>query len=625
MRTLCAATLLLTLPLFLAACQTAQAPAVSGSETAREVMRETAPPDLELTQPNAPMPDTASLVFLPQPRQITFQEGGALSLANAKPEVKVDPVRMPHAQGYLLEISPSGIQITAADQAGAFYAMQTLTQLKRQCPQPYLPQVRVEDWPDFPNRGVMLDVARDKVPRMETLCQLADFFAELKFNQIQLYTEHTFAYRGHETVWAEASPMTPEEIRAFDAYCRDRFIELVPNQNSFGHMGRWLQHPAYAHLAERPGAGDLCPVDPASVEFLRGLFDDLLPNFSSKQFNVGCDETFSIGKGRSKEAVQKLGTGRVYLNFLKEIHGLVGAHGRTMQFWGDIIMQYPALIPEIPGGVIAMEWGYEANHPFASHGKKFADSGIPFYVVPGTSSWNSLLGRTDNALENLRNAAVNGRANGAIGFLLTDWGDSGHWQSLPVSFAPFAYGAALSWCQDTNLAIPLAKALDTHVFMDAAGQMGQAVLDLGNAHAKTGVLIGNNSVYYALLLNAVQGSPAGGPLKPMTTASAEAAMAALKDALDRVEKSRMSRPDAELVKKEFSINGAMAMLALELGRERILAGNIGTAQLPAPVKARLAAQLGDIITRYREIWLIRNRPGGLSDSAGRLEALLQRL
>ncbi|NLF57976.1 MAG: hypothetical protein GX580_10080, partial [Candidatus Hydrogenedens sp.] len=154
---------------------------------------------------------------------------------------------------------------------------------------------------------------------------------------------------------------------------------------------------------------------------------------------------------------------------------------------------------------------------------------------------------------------------------------------------------------------------------------GQAVLDLGNAHAKTGVLIGNNSVYYALLLNAVQGSPAGGPLKPMTSTSAQAAMAALKDALDRVEKSRMTRPDAELVKKEFSINGAMAMLALELGRERILAGNVGTAQLPAPVKARLAAQLGDIITRYREIWLIRNRPGGLSDSAGRLEALLQRL
>lgn len=625
MRSIGTAAMILAILFFVAACQSANSHApVAAPETAQE-MRQTDPPVLTLTVPPENMPESADILFLPQPRQIVFLEGEALPLGDAEPKITVSPAVMTNVQGYVLEISPDGVRISAHDPAGAFHAAQTLKQLKRQYPAPYLPQVRIEDWPDFPNRGVMIDVSRDKVPSMDTLFQLADFFAELKFNQIQLYTEHTFAYRGHETVWAEASPMTPEEIRAFDAYCKSRFIELVPNQNSFGHMERWLRHPAYAPLAERPGSSDLCPVDPASIEFLRGLFDDLLPNFTSTQFNVGCDETFSIGKGRSKEAVQKLGTGRVYLNFLKEIHGLVRGHGRTMQFWGDIIMQYPALIPEIPGGVIAMEWGYEANHPFASHGKKFAQSGIPFYVVPGTSSWNSLLGRTDNALANLRNAAVNGRANGAIGFLLTDWGDNGHWQSLPVSYAPFAYGAAVSWCQDANLNIPLARALDTHVFMDSAGLMGQAVLDLGNAHAKTGVLIGNNSVYYALLLNAVQGSPDKGALKPMTVASADAAMVALNDALQRVSRSAMSRSDAGLIKDEFAINGAMALLALEMGRERILAGNVGTSQLPAPVKARLAAQLGDIITRYREIWLLRNRPGGLSDSVGRLEALLQRL
>ena len=44
--------------------------------------------------------------------------------------------------------------------------------------------------------------------------------------------------------------MTGEEILALDAYCRERFIELVPNQNSFGHMERWLPLARYADLAE---------------------------------------------------------------------------------------------------------------------------------------------------------------------------------------------------------------------------------------------------------------------------------------------------------------------------------------------------------------------------------------
>ena len=151
--------------------------------------------------------------------------------------------------------------------------------------------------------------------------------------------------------------MTGEEILALDAYCRERYIELVPNQNSFGHMARWLTHPRYRPLAETQDGFDtpwghddyplsLCPVDPGSMELVRSLFDELLPHFSSRQFNVGCDETIDLGQVRSKAAVEELGTGRVYLDFLLQIYREVKARGRTMQFWGDIIMAHPELVPE---------------------------------------------------------------------------------------------------------------------------------------------------------------------------------------------------------------------------------------------------------------------------------------
>ena len=96
----------------------------------------------------------------------------------------------------------------------------------------------------------MFDVTRDRVPTLQTLFDLVDLLAGLKLNQLQLYTEHTFAYRGHEVVWQDASPITGEEVLTLDAYCRERYVELVPNQNSFGHMHRWLKHEEYVHLAE---------------------------------------------------------------------------------------------------------------------------------------------------------------------------------------------------------------------------------------------------------------------------------------------------------------------------------------------------------------------------------------
>lgn len=83
-----------------------------------------------------------------------------------------------------------------------------------------------------------------------------------------------------------------------------------------------------------------------------------------------------------------------------------------MMFWGDIILQQPDLISRLPKDSIALEWGYEADHPFDADGAKFTEAGVPFYVCPGTSSWNSLVGRTDNALGNLLNAAENGLKQG---------------------------------------------------------------------------------------------------------------------------------------------------------------------------------------------------------------------
>lgn len=546
--------------------------------------------------------------------------------------VHVDPAQVPQPEGYRLAIEPEQIRLVAHDAAGAFYGAMTLRQIARQS-HGEIGCARIEDWPDLPHRGVMLDVSRDKVPSMETLFALVELLAEWKLNQFQLYTEHTFAYREHREVWEKASPLTGEEILALDAYCRDRHVELVPNQNSFGHLERWLVHPRYTPLAEAPegfefpwggrmnGPFSLNPLDPGSLELLAGMYDELLPHFTSRQFNVGLDETFDLGKGKSKAECEARGTGRVYLEFLLKIHSLVRKHGRTMQFWGDIIMHHPELIPELPGDLVALEWGYEANHPFAADGKRFADAGVPFYVCPGTSSWNTIAGRTDNAVGNLWNAAENGIACGAIGYLITDWGDNGHRQQLPISYLGYAYGAAVSWAAQANRSLDLPAALDRHAFGDRAGVMGRLAYDLGNAYQKPGVLTGNASILNLVLLQP-EASYSEGRFAGLTVEKLEQTLAYIDGVMAPLGRAEMHLPDADLLRREFATTADLLRHACKLATARLQAGGAEIASLPANTRKALADDLEPILTEYRSLWLARNRPGGLADSAGRLERLL---
>ena len=405
--------------------------------------------------------------------------------------------RAPQSEFYALTISKNGIEISFRETGGLRAGVATLRQILREHGR-RLPCLKIRDWPDFPRRGVMLDISRGRVPKLATLLDLAERLADFKINELQLYTEHTFAYRKYKSVWQSWGALTAAEIRKLDARCRELGIDLVPNQNSFGHLREFLAHPPLKKLAEVPApyesdTGDfirhpttLAPNHPGTLPFLRGLYDELLPNFSSRFFNVGCDETWDLGRGQSKKLCERLGKGRVYLGFLQKIHREVSQRDRRMMFWGDIILHHRKLIKELPQNLIALNWGYEADHPFEREAALFAKSKIPFYVCPGTSTWMTLIGRHDNAFANLRAAAKAGREHGAIGYLITDWGDGGHPQPLAVSWLPYLYGAGVSWCAKSFEEKKLISVLSRDVFHDASEWTVKAALALGLAHRKFG-------------------------------------------------------------------------------------------------------------------------------------------
>ncbi|MCM8824547.1 MAG: family 20 glycosylhydrolase [Candidatus Omnitrophica bacterium] len=516
-------------------------------------------------------------------------------------------------QGYKLVISNDSIKIESSDASGAYYGICTLGQILIQ-KKKSLPSLLIEDYPDFKHRAVMIDISRSKVPELKTLFNLVEMLSSWKINQIQLYTEHTFAYKGHEIVWKGKSPMTPEEIRKLDEFCKEHFVELVPNQNSFGHFHRWLQHPQYRHLAEDPNnPSNLCPIDNRSIKLLEDLYSQLLPNFTSNMFNVGCDET-TLGV-RSADAVKEKGEGRVYLEFLLKIYNLVKKHGRTMQFWGDIIQKHPELIPELPKDVIVLEWGYESDHPFARRCENIAKTGIPFYVCPGTSSWNSIAGRTENCLANLINASENGIKYGATGFLITDWGDNGHLQYLPVSYIGFGAGAGLSWCLKSNLNMPIEETIGLFAFDDASFNTGYLAYELGNVSTTTGISVSNASPLFLVLIEPILNQKAH--RYPITTLwmrkkGIKNAEKQIEKALHYAGKLRIKNNEESLVRNEFE--NAARLLKHSCKKGMIIIDTYTRGKIPTRnVLKKMIDDVEQIIHEHKKLWLKRNKPGGLEE------------
>ena len=537
---------------------------------------------------------------------------------------------VPTDESYALRVYDRGIDIRAATPTGLFRAAATLKQwLESRGVQTEsgleVPAVEIEDRPDFPIRGAMLDVSRNRVPRMEYLERLVDRLAEWKINHLQLYVEHTYAYADHEEVWRDASPFTAREIRELDALCRERFIELTPNQNSFGHFHRWLVHDRYRPLAEVPEGFQhpfsidpepfsLCATDPRVLELLAGLYDELLPQFTSARFNVGLDETFDLGRGRSAEACDDRGKPAVYLEFLRRVHGMVTDRGRQMLFWGDIILRYPELVDQVPEDAVALCWGYEANHPFVDQCARLAASGREFWVCPGTSSWHSFGGRLQNAVGNLALAAIAGYEGGAQGFLITDWGDHGHLQPPAIAELPLSIGAGFAWSVEAAREAASRPERNEESWLDhAAGlvydgdeTLARTVVDLGAIDLDCGGPVLNGTALF-YLLRFIDDDLTHRRFRRLS-------IARLQRTYTRLTEIRQPLVgDPTFTTLDWTCR--MMTWCCQLGIARLAAGRgLRADELAPKVRTTLGADLRRIANDLPDVWLATSREGGLRES-----------
>lgn len=357
---------------------------------------------------------------------------------------------------YRISITAESAKVSAGSDEALLNAVQTMGQwVQRHGAQ--LPAIEIEDWPDLPSRGYYLDCSRGRVPTLENLKKYADLLCRYKINEWQLYVEHTYLFRGLSEAWREDTPLTAQDILELDAYCRARHIDLVPSLSSFGHMYKILSTKTACEYCELEGSekvpftytywGEhhtLNVSNPGTMDFIKGLISEYMALFTSQKFNICCDETYDLGKGRSKALADEKGVQELYVSHVSELCQWLLDQGKTPQFWGDIMWRAPETYNRIPEGVICLNWGYLPNQR-ENEIAALAQMGATQYACPGVCTWNRWFPLMRDSYDNIRNMCAHAHKYHAIGLLNTDWGDYAHICHPAFSVHGIIYGASFGW------------------------------------------------------------------------------------------------------------------------------------------------------------------------------------
>jgi hypothetical protein len=365
-------------------------------------------------------------------------------------------------EAYDLTVTSQGVKIHARSSAGVFYGAQTLRQLvEGDGAGAVLPEVEIHDWPSIAYRGTMVDISHGPLPTEQEIERELDFLARWKANQYYLYSEDSIELTGYPLLNPDGR-LTQAELRQIVAYGRMRHIDVIPNFDLYGHQHDLFRVEKYSELSDEPHGTEFDAANPNVMPMLTDWVNQFVGLFPSPFVSIGFDETFQIEAASHASGAAAVPEG-LFAKQLTTVAELFAKRGKHVMAYGDIIVKYPKIIPELPHGLIAVAWHSTSEDPtYKRQLGLLVANHIPHFVQPGVKSYSQVTPDNKTAYENIDTFLAAGRRSGALGLINSVWADDAQ-LLFRMSLPGIAYGAAAPW-----QSVPMDRA---DFFSDYARQM----------------------------------------------------------------------------------------------------------------------------------------------------------
>lgn len=265
-------------------------------------------------------------------------------------------------EGYLLNISKKGIDITASSERGFFYALKTLAALKQRHGNT-LPVCEIEDYPSLEIRGFHRDLLWDRMS-FEEIRDLIQTAGKYKLNTFLLEYADMFPYEGKHRQISSADSLSRREIKELVKTAKENYIEIIPQLQCLSYLRYILKLEDYKNLREENKIClQICPSNPDSLTLYKELASQIFELHPECKFlHVGGDESRQLGVcPKCREKVKRVGKAGLYCDYVNQVGSWIKEQGRIPIIWDDMLCANPESLDLLDKDTIIAYWDYWAT------------------------------------------------------------------------------------------------------------------------------------------------------------------------------------------------------------------------------------------------------------------------
>ena len=331
--------------------------------------------------------DIASLLL----DDIKSQTGLRGRRINGNADINMVPDSTLSQEAYCITVSSDGILLRAADFQGMSFAVTSILQMMEA--NGSLNKVEINDSPVREYRGLMLDVARQRI-EFETLKQCVDLARWYKIKAIQLHLSDdqsfTFESKTFPNLATPGRYYTQKQLKELAEYARVRGVTIFPELDLPGHSAEMRNR--MPEIFGDPCLGIIDIVNEKTVNAVMTIAKEMMDVFQNAPFfHIGADECW-FGDYEKQEYVQSAIKDRgfdnvrdLYLEFIVKMYDFVKANGLKPLAWESFPGKGSHHV-RIPEDLIVFAWEtlYQTPQSLLENGYTIINaSWKPMYVVPG--------------------------------------------------------------------------------------------------------------------------------------------------------------------------------------------------------------------------------------------------
>ncbi len=306
----------------------------------------------------------------------------------------------------------------------------------------------------FDTCGLMLDVSRRSVMKVETVKRMMRYMACMGLGRLMLYTEDVYEIEGYPYFGYMRGRYTKDEIKEMVAYGNLLGIESVPCIQTLAHLEHTLRWEAFSDV--RGAKDNLLVGEKKTYELIEEMIKTARECYTTSEIHIGMDEAFDVNLGKYLEKHGYSDRLEVLCDHIQRVDAIVNKYGFRPMMWSDMFLnrmkknyddKLRTTLTRIPEDMSMVFWEYDwrSEALFDRNFNLVAEIGRPVVYAGGIHTWDGISVHYNITFESMLAALRTAKKHGIKDVFICLWNDQGAECDLNESLLAWQYLAELNF------------------------------------------------------------------------------------------------------------------------------------------------------------------------------------